>query len=83
MMRFSLFSYIDGVDYTATNETIVFPPGETCVSVNVDITDDNVHEENETFIGSLKTSDSTPDHVSIGTPSTAIGTIIDDDNLGT
>ena len=70
------------MDYNATSQTIIFQPGETCVSVTVDIIDDGVHEKNETFIGVLKTSDSNPDHVSIGKPSTAVGTIIDDDVLG-
>jgi len=70
------------VDYIATNKTVIFPPGETCVSVTVDIINDGVHEKNETFIGSLKTSDSTPDYVSIGELFAVFGTIIDDDKLG-
>ena len=77
-----LFPCTDGVDYIATSQIITFQPGETCVSVPVDILDDGVHEKNETFIGKLKISDSTPYHVSIGEPSTAVGTIIDDDILG-
>ena len=71
-----------GVDYTATNQTIIFLPGETMMSVTVSITDDRIHEENESFIAVLKTSDSTPDHISIGPQSTAVGVIIDDDVLG-
>ena len=82
MVEFLLLPYIDGDDYIATNQTVTFQPGETCVSVTVDIMDDGLHEKNETFIGILKTSDYTPGHVSIGEPSTAVGTIIDDDILG-
>lgn len=43
--------------------------------------DDSIHEDNETFTGTLKTSNSTPDYVLIGPPSTAIGIISDDDVL--
>jgi len=45
------------------------------------VTDDTVLEEDETFVGLLKTSNSTPDNVFLGDPSMAVGTIIDDDNL--
>lgn len=40
-----------------------------------------MHEGNETFIATLKTSESTPGHISLGAPSTAAGVIIDDDEL--
>ena len=69
-------------DYTAIdNETVTFAPGETCVSVVVNVTDDEVHEKNETFVGSLKINNLTPDNVLIVGPSMAVGTIIDDDDL--
>ena len=48
------------------------------VSVSVDIIDDGIHEGNETFIGTLKISNSVFDNVII---STAVGIIIDDDEL--
>jgi len=70
-----------GGDYTAiASETVTFAPGETCVSVGVSVTDDEVHEKNETFVGSLKINNSTLDNVLIGDPSMAVGTIIDDDD---
>ena len=86
-----LSSNIDGVDYLTTNEVVTFLPGETCVSVNVSILDDNIPEQNETFVATLKTLDSFPgqskkqtvDNVSIGDMSTALGIIIDDDTPGT
>jgi len=72
-----------GGDYTAiASETVTFAPGETCVSVVVSVTDDEIHEKNETFVGSLKPSNLTPDNVLIEDPSMAVGTIIDDDDLG-
>ena len=70
------------MDYTAvTSQTVTFAPGETCVSVVVSVTDDEVHEKDETFVGSLKRGSSTPDNVLIGNPSMAVATIIDDDDL--
>ena len=71
----------DGVDYVAINQTITFLPGETFVSATVYIVDDSIHEDNETLIGMLKTSNSTPDYVLIGAPFMAVGTITDDDVL--
>ena len=50
-----------------------------CVFVNVTTLNDIIVEENETFIGELRTIDTTPDHVSIVEPSTASGIIIDGD----
>ena len=50
--------------------------------MTVNITNDIIHEADESFIGALKLSGSTPVHVSIGTPSTAVGVIINDDDLG-
>jgi len=77
-----LIILLAGVDYTAiTTETVTFPPGETCVSVAVTVTDDVVHEKYETFAGSLKTSNLTPDNVLTRDPSMAVGIIIDDDDL--
>ena len=73
---------IDGIDYIATNQTIIFLPGETSVSVTVNITDDRIHEGDETFIGIIKISDFFLDDISIGEQSTSLGVIIDDDDLG-
>ena len=74
--------FIDGIDYTAAQDVVVtFLPGEDCVLVNVGITDDSINEENETFIGILKSLDATPSNVLIGAPSRAIGTIINDDPI--
>ena len=58
--------------------------------MNVSILDDNIPEQNETFVATLKTLDSFPgqskkqivDNVSIGDVSTALGIIIDDDTPG-
>jgi len=52
------------------------------VSVTVPINDDSIPEGTESFVAVLKTSDATPNHVSIGKPSSAIGLITDDDPVG-
>ena len=53
------------------------------MSVTVNITDDRIHEENETFIGIIKISDFILDDISVGAEqSTSVGVIIDDDVLG-
>ena len=72
-----LYFNIGGIDYVITNENITFPPGEVCVSIEVDILSNFILEETEIFIGVLQTIDTTPDHVSIVKPSTAIGIIIE------
>ena len=43
--------------------------------------DDGIHEDNETLIGMLKTSNSTPDYVLFEAPFITVGTISDDDIL--
>lgn len=45
----------------------------------VSIDDDDLDEDSETFIGTLSRISSTPNNVLIGSPSTAVGVIIDDD----
>jgi len=47
--------------------------------VVVSVTQDEVLEEDETFVGLLKKSNLTPDNVLTGDPSMSVGTIIDDD----
>ena len=51
------------------------------MSVTIEIIDDGIHEENDTFIATLKRIDSSLDDVKIAEPSTAVGIIIDDDKL--
>src|SRR5438046_3517628 len=38
-----------GSDYTATNGTLSFAPGETSKTITVDVLDDDLEEANETF----------------------------------
>ncbi|MGI8436352.1 MAG: Calx-beta domain-containing protein [Chthoniobacterales bacterium] len=62
-------------DYNAASGTVTFAPGETSKTVNVTINDDTTFEGNENFSVSL----SNPSGATLGSPSTATVTIIDDD----
>jgi hypothetical protein len=65
-------------DYTATNGTLTFAPGETEQTISVPIVADDVDELDETFFVHL--SDASGATILLGT---AVGTIIDDDGLPT
>jgi hypothetical protein len=64
-----------GTDYTATNGTLTFAPGETSKSIVVPIRGDTVAEPNETLTVTL----SNPTNATLGTAQ-AVGTILDDDS---
>jgi len=70
-------SAIAGSDYTAVNQTVTFAPGETSKTVSVPITNNAIHEANETVQLSLSSPSA---GATLGTPSTATLTILDDDN---
>ena len=64
-----------GSDYTATSGDVTFLPNETSKDVTVSITNDSVYEGNENFTVTL----SAPANATLGSPSAATVTIIDDD----
>jgi Calx-beta domain len=64
-----------GSDYTAGAGTVTFAPGETAKTISVAVLNDPVDEEDETFTVSL----ASPVNAALGTPSSAVGTILDDD----
>lgn len=64
-----------GSDYAATNGTLLFNPGETSKSVGVAIINDLLDEADETINLAL----SNPSNAYLGTPSSAIVTIVDND----
>lgn len=70
-----------GSDYTATSGTLTFNPGETSKTINVAILDDSAFESNETV--NLTLSNVTPGNVSLGVPSTALLTILDNEQQPT
>jgi subtilisin family serine protease len=65
-------------DYSNTAGTLQFGPGDVSKTFTVSIVDDTFAEGNETFTVSL----SNPSGASLGVPSTATITIIDNDSAG-
>ena len=63
-----------GIDYTATNGTLTFAPGETSQTVEVAVNDDSLYEGSESFL--LKLSNASNANLE---DFQGIGTIIDDD----
>jgi len=64
-----------GTDYTALSGTITIPAGNSSATVNVSITGDTNTEIDETFLLTL----SNPSGASLGTTTSATGTITNDD----
>ena len=64
-----------GSDYTATSGTLTFQPNDTSKTFTVPITQDAIYEGNETFTVTL----SVPVGCSLGAPSSATVTIVDDE----
>jgi len=64
-----------GSDYTAANGTLTFSPGNTSKTFSVSILEDALVEGNETVNLSL----TNPSNATLGTPSTAVLTIVDND----
>lgn len=68
-----------GSDYTAVTQTVTFNSGETSKTVNIPIIDDLLNEPDETVNLTLS---SVGGSGALGTPSTAVLTIADDDPAG-
>lgn len=65
-----------GSDYTAVTRTVSIAAGSTSATVSVPIADDAVEESHETFTLTL----SSPADATLGTASSATGTIVDDES---
>ena len=65
-------------DYTGASGTLSFSPGETSKTFNVPFVDDGWIEGNENFMLTL----SSPTGATLGSPASAIVTIIDNDSAG-
>lgn len=70
-----------GSDYTANSGTLTFAPGETSKTINVAISNDSAFESSETV--NLTLSNVTPGNISLGVPSSATLTILDEDQQPT
>ena len=70
-----------GTDYTAASgETLTIAPGTTSATLTIATTEDMVEEPDETFTVTLSDPSS---NAELGTPTTAAGTIVDDDGIPT
>ena len=67
---------IVGSDYTATSGTLTITAGSTSATIDIDTTEDNVEEDDETLIVTLSSPSSNAD---VGSPSSATGLIVDND----
>ena len=65
------------MDYTSGPYSVTFPAGVTSVLFNISINDDNIVEDNETFMLTINSSLATG--VMVGNPSQATMTIVDND----
>lgn len=68
-------SATSGQDFTPTTGTLTIPAGQSTGTITVPITPDALVEPTQTFTLTL----SAPVHGTLGTPSSAIGRIVDDD----
>ncbi|MBV1907931.1 MAG: hypothetical protein KUG78_01335 [Kangiellaceae bacterium] len=67
----------NGNDFVATAETLYFSDGEINREISINLTDDSIIENNESFIVHL----SNPQGVALGTPSSATVSIADNDQV--
>jgi hypothetical protein len=65
-----------GSDYTSRSGTLTFAPGQTTITITIQVNGDNKRESNETFYLELLKNSSN----SLLTITSGIGTILDDDN---
>src|SRR6185436_1569894 len=65
-------------DYTAVSGTLTFAPSDLSATFVVNTVQDGLAEGNENFSASLVPG-SAPGAATVGSPATAVGTIIDDD----
>ncbi|MCX6049045.1 MAG: PKD domain-containing protein [Chloroflexi bacterium] len=69
-------SALAGSDYTAVAGTLTFAPNQTSKTFTLPILQDTVDESNETINLAL----TNPGNATLGTPATALLTVVDDDN---
>ena len=67
-----------GDDYIHTSDTLTFAAGQTAMTVGVDLVDDDVAEETETFGLRLSNPSS---NATVGDNDSAVATVLDDDAL--
>ena len=81
-MNIHIVIYSADEDYDSDMVEATFNPGDSRVLVAINITDDNIDEEDEAFALDITTISATPGTVEVVGPTTAIGIIVDDDDIG-
>ena len=69
-------------DYDSDVIEVTFNPGDTRMTISINITDDSIDEEDEAFALNLTIISATPDTLEIAGPTTASGIIEDNDCTG-
>ena len=82
-MNIHIVIYSADEDYDSDVIEVTFNPGDTRMTISINITDDSIDEEDEAFALDLTRTSATPDTLEIAGPTTAFGIIEDNDNIGT
>ena len=70
------------MDYDSDVIEVTFNPGDTTMTISINITDDFIDEEDEAFALDLTIISAMPDTLEIAGPTTAFGIIDDNDDIG-
>ena len=81
-MNIHIVIYSADEDYESGVIEVTFNPGDTTMTVAINITDDSIDEEDEAFALDITTISATSDIVQIGNQATAFGIIEDNDEPG-
>ena len=71
-------NFTGGVDYNSGPYTVIFPAGDTNVTLNISIIDDEISEGNEYFNLTIDSS-SLPSKIGINDAAQVVVTIVDDE----
>ena len=82
MIQIHIVIYSADEDYDSDVIEVTFNPGDTRMTISINITDDIIDEEDEAFALDLTIISATPDTLEIAGPTTAFGIIEDNDEPG-
>ena len=81
-MNMRIVIYSADEDYDSDMINVTFNPGDTRMTISINITDDNIDEEDEEFELDLTITSATPNTLQINGSTTASGIIEDNDDIG-
>ena len=82
MIQIHIVIYSADEDYDSDVIEVTFNPGDTRMTISINITDDSIDEEDEAFALDLTIISATPGTLEIAGPATAFGIIDDNDDIG-